>query len=113
MLKRLFIAIALLFTATVACATEPAELVTQRTHAVLDAITTQRAAFKADPAKLRAFVKSQLIDVMDRPYSAQLVLGRHARTASPQQVLDFADALTSIRAPKSPSPPAHRCAMAR
>ena len=24
---------------------------TQRTHAVLDAITTQRAAFKADPAK--------------------------------------------------------------
>ncbi|MCB1567496.1 MAG: ABC transporter substrate-binding protein, partial [Xanthomonadales bacterium] len=51
-------------------------------------------AFKADPANLRAFVKSQLIDVMDRPYSAQLVLGRHARTASPQQILDFADALT-------------------
>ncbi len=94
MLMRLFIAIALLFTVTAAAATEPAELVTQRTHAVLDAITSQRAAFKADPAKLRTFVKSQLIDVMDRPYSAQLVLGRHARTASPQQILDFADALT-------------------
>ena len=47
MFKRLLIAIALLFTLTAAAATEPAELVTQRTHAVLDAITSQRAAFKA------------------------------------------------------------------
>lgn len=94
MLLRSLLALFLLFSATLAGATEPAELVTQRTHAVLDAINSQREAFKADPAKLREFVKSQLIDVMDRPYSAQLVLARHARNASQQQVLDFADALT-------------------
>lgn len=95
MLLRSLLALFLVFSASIAAATEqPAELVTERTHAVLDAINSQRAAFKADPAKLRQFVKSQLIDVMDRPYSAQLVLARHARNASQQQILDFADALT-------------------
>lgn len=94
MLMRSLLALFLLFFAALASATEPAKLVTERTHAVLDAITTQRDEFRANPAKLREFVKSQLSDVMDSPYSAQLVLARHARGASRQQIQDFADALT-------------------
>lgn len=77
-----------------AAAAEPADLVVERTHRVLDAIGSQRDAFKADPAKLREFVKTQLDDVMDRPYAAQLVLARHARDATPAQIQGFADALT-------------------
>ena len=97
MFMRVFVALFLVLAGGFVQATEattPGDLVQERTQAVLDAITTQRDAFKADPAKLRQFVKSQLVDVMDRPYSAQLVLARHARSASPQQIMDFADALT-------------------
>jgi phospholipid transport system substrate-binding protein len=89
--------LALLLTAGAAPAAlsaAPEDLVLERTHAVLDAIATRRDEFRADPAALRGFVKSQLNDVMDRPYAAQLVLARHGRGASAQQIQDFADALT-------------------
>ena len=79
MFMRTLFALFLASAATLVGATEPATIVTERTHAVLDAIGTQREVFRADPAKLREFVKSQLNDVMDRPYAAQLVLARHAR----------------------------------
>ena len=89
--------LALLLTAGAAPAAlsaAPEDLVLERTRAVLDAIATRRDEFRADPAALRGFVKSQLNDVMDRPYAAQLVLARHGRGASAQQIQDFADALT-------------------
>lgn len=94
MILRSLIALFLVSAATLTNAAEPAAIVTERTRAVLEAITTQREAFRADPAKLRGFVKSQLNDVMDRPYAAQLVLARHARQATPEQINGFADALT-------------------
>ncbi len=94
MFMRTLFALFLASAATLVGATEPATIVTERTHAVLDAIGTQREVFRADPAKLREFVKSQLNDVMDRPYAAQLVLARHARGATPEQINGFADALT-------------------
>lgn len=94
MILRSLIALFLVSAATLTSAAEPAAIVTERTRAVLEAITTQREAFRADPAKLRGFVKSQLNDVMDRPYAAQLVLARHAREATPEQINGFADALT-------------------
>jgi phospholipid transport system substrate-binding protein len=79
--------------ATAATAT-PGEIVKSRTQAVLNTLVEQRAAFQADPGKLNAFVKSELDAVMDREYSARLVLARHAREASPAQITAFADALT-------------------
>ena len=95
MIVRLLLSLLLLATAAPAAqAVEPADLVVERTRAVLDAIATRREEFRADPAALRGFVKSQLNDVMDRPYAAQLVLARHARGASVQQIQDFAEALT-------------------
>jgi len=97
MLLRLLLALFLSSTiapAVAGAATAPGDLVLERTQAVLQAIATRRDEFRADPAALRDFVKSQLNDVMDRPYAAQLVLARHARGASAQQIQDFADALT-------------------
>lgn len=95
MIVRLLLSLLLLaIAAPAAQAVEPADLVVERTRAVLDAIATRREEFRADPAALRGFVKSQLNDVMDRPYAAQLVLARHARGASVQQIQDFAEALT-------------------
>lgn len=77
-----------------ALATTPGEIVKTRTTAVLSTLVEQRAAFQADPGKLNAYVKSQLDAVMDREYSARLVLARHARGAKPAQISAFADALT-------------------
>lgn len=97
MLLRLLLALFLssaIAPAVAGAATAPGDLVLERTQAVLEAIATRRDEFRADPAALRGFVKSQLNDVMDRPYAAQLVLARHARGASAQQIQDFADALT-------------------
>jgi len=97
MLLRFFLSLFLSSTiapAVAGAATAPGDLVLERTQAVLQAIATRRDEFRADSAALRGFVKSQLDDVMDRPYAAQLVLARHARGASAQQIQDFADALT-------------------
>lgn len=96
MLTRLFLVLVLAFSAdvAVAAATAPADIVTERTHTVLQSIVEHRDAYQADPQKLRDLVKSQLNDVMDRTYAAQLVLARHARDASPDQIQQFADALT-------------------
>lgn len=94
MLMRFFLAFSLMLAALPLQAAEPAEIVTQRTRAVLQAISQNRSVYKADPQKLRAFVRSELDGVMDSVYAGQLVLARHGRSASQQQVKDFADALT-------------------
>jgi phospholipid transport system substrate-binding protein len=77
-----------------AATASPGEIVKTRTHSVLSTLVEQRAAFQADKAKLNAFVKSELDQVMDREYSARLVLGRHGRAASQTQIDAFAAALT-------------------
>lgn len=93
---RTFLLAALLGLATAgqALAVTPGEIVKARTTNVLSTLVEQRAAFQADPSRLSAFVKSELDAVMDREYSARLVLGRHSRAAQPAQISAFADALT-------------------
>lgn len=78
----------------VAASASPGEIVKTRTTKVLNTLVEQRTTFQAEPAKLNAFVKSELEQVMDREYSARLVLGRHSRAASQAQVDSFATALT-------------------
>lgn len=75
-------------------ATSPGDIVRKRTQSVLDTLVEKREEFRADPSRLNAFVKSELDAVMDREYSARLVLGRHARTASEEQIMAFAAALS-------------------
>lgn len=91
---RLMLGLLLAASTSLAAAAGPADIVLERTRVVLDTIVEKRATFSQNPAALREFVQSQLLDVMDRPYSAQLVLARHARGASAEQIEAFADALT-------------------
>lgn len=74
-------------------AAKPGEIVKTTTERVLGTLVEQREAFKADPAKLNAFIKSELDVVMDREYSARLVLARHSRGVPPEKLTAFADAL--------------------
>jgi phospholipid transport system substrate-binding protein len=90
----LFGAALLLGAAAPALAASPGEIVKTRTESVLGTLVEKRDAFRSDPAALNAFVRSELESVMDREYSARLVLGRHARSATPEQIAAFAEALT-------------------
>lgn len=91
---RLMLGLLLAASTAIVSAKEPADIVLERTRVVLDTIVEKRDSFSKNPVALREFVQSQLLDVMDRPYSAQLVLARHARGASAEQIEAFADALT-------------------
>jgi len=89
------VGLALMLAATGATAADarPAEIVAERTQAVLSQLVDERAAFSADRGKLNRFVEAELDALFDREYSARLVLGRHSRGADPAKVSAFADAL--------------------
>ena len=60
---------------------------------VLATLDSRRAEFKASPAALNQFIKSEFTRSFDSDYAARLVLGVHARSAAPADVADFAAAM--------------------
>jgi phospholipid transport system substrate-binding protein len=63
----------------------PKELIEQTAQKMLDELDKNRAAYRKDPAKVRALVDRVLLPHFDTQYAARLVLGRHWKTADPQQ----------------------------
>jgi phospholipid transport system substrate-binding protein len=78
--------------AAAADATGPGELIEAKAQEMLDELSKNRAAYKKEPAKVRALVDRVLLPHFDTQYSARLVLGKHWRTATPQQRERFIDA---------------------
>lgn len=74
---------------------EATRAVLNATSQVLTTLQQRRAQFQANPAELRSYVDSQLDHLFDKTYAARLVLGVHARSASPEDVSKFADALAN------------------
>lgn len=72
----------------------PRDIVQQRTDQVLKTIVERREEFRADDKVLFDFIRSELDTVFDSEYSARLVLARHSRSASPEQISAFAQALS-------------------
>lgn len=70
------------------------ELVQTTSDRILSELQARRDEFKADDAALQVFVRSEMDKVLDRVYTARLVLGLHARRASAEQIDDFAAALS-------------------
>jgi phospholipid transport system substrate-binding protein len=60
---------------------------------VLTTLEKRRTEFTRNRAALRDFVSTEFNAMFDRDYAARLVLGRHARGASNEDVKLFADAL--------------------
>ena len=60
---------------------------------VLATLDSRRAEFKASPAALNQFIKSEFTRSFDSDYAARLVLGVHGRGAAPADVADFAAAM--------------------
>ena len=70
----------------------PQELIETSARRLLEALDTDRAQAKQDPARVRKLVDEILLPHFDTDYSARLVLGTHWRTATPEQRRQFIDA---------------------
>ncbi len=70
----------------------PSQLIESSANMLLAGIDSRRAEFRKDPTGLYALVENTLLPHFDTPYSAQLVLGQHWRSATPAQRKRFIDA---------------------
>ncbi len=70
----------------------PRELIEDSAQKLLQSLDANRAEYRKDPTKVRKLVDEFLLPRFDTEYSAQMVLGRHWRTATPEQRQRFIDA---------------------
>ena len=76
-----------------AAATEdPGKVVQTAAEGMLKDLEANRDEYRKDPSKVGALVEKHLLPRFDTEYSARLVLGKHWRTATPEQRKRFVDA---------------------
>jgi phospholipid transport system substrate-binding protein len=71
---------------------QPSQVVETAANGLLKALDADRQTYQRDPTKLQALVDEYILPHVDTQFSAQLVLGRYWRTATPQQRQRFIDA---------------------
>jgi phospholipid transport system substrate-binding protein len=79
-------------TAQGASAQSPSDIVQTAANGLLKALDADRATYRNNPAKRQALVDQYILPHVDTQFSAQLVLGRYWRTATPQQRDQFINA---------------------
>ena len=72
-------------TAINANTSDPSQLVQQVAEGFLTDLSKDRAHYRQDKNALKQLVDKDLLPYFDLEYSARLVLGRHARTVTPEQ----------------------------
>ena len=77
---------------TPVAAQTPQQIVQQIADAMGAALKGHRDEYKKDKPKLVALINSVLLPHFDTSYAAILVLGRYARTATPEQINRFREA---------------------
>src|SRR5262245_47716024 len=70
----------------------PRELIETSAQKMLDSLEANRAEYRKDPKKVEQLVDEVLLPHFDTQYAARLVLGKHWRTATPEQRQKFVDA---------------------
>jgi len=70
----------------------PQEIIQSAARNLLEAIDADREQVRKDPAHVRTLVDEILLPHFDTDYSARLVLGKHWRSATPEQRRRFVDA---------------------
>ncbi len=70
----------------------PQELIETAARRMLEALDADREAVRRDPRHVQRLVDEILLPSFDTDYSARLVLGKHWRTATPEQRKRFVDA---------------------
>lgn len=69
--------------------TPPDQVIRATVQEVLGVIRERRAELRQNPRELRALIRTRVAPVFDAGRIARLILGRHYKTASKQQVTDF------------------------
>ena len=69
----------------------PTQLIESAANAMLGELDARRAEYRKDPKKLNALVERVLLPHFDVDHAARLVLGKHWRTATPEQRQRFID----------------------
>ena len=75
---------------------DPLTIIEETTTQTLQTLNEQREEFEANPERLRALVREDLLPLMDLDYSARLILGRAGRGASQEQLSAFTDAMSDV-----------------
>lgn len=70
----------------------PQELVSKVANETLKDLDANRAEYSKDKSKVRELVDKNMLPYFDTTYSAQLVLAKHWRTATPEQRKRFVEA---------------------
>ncbi len=78
--------------ANVVNASEPNALIETAANAMVTELESRRTELRKDPAKLGELVDRILLPHFDVNHAARLVLGKHWRTATPEQRQQFIDA---------------------
>lgn len=76
--------------------TSPDQLISSLTQELYELIDTNRESYQEDAALLRQNVDQRMRQHVDTRYASQLVLGRHGRGLSSEQIDAFADALGAM-----------------
>ena len=71
---------------------DPVKLIDSAANTMTAELDARRAEFRKDPSKLAALVERVLLPHFDVEHAARLVLGKHWRTATPEQRKRFIDA---------------------
>jgi phospholipid transport system substrate-binding protein len=97
-MKQLFAALLAVFMLNHAAvaAQNPQELAQETIGHLLTALDTQKETLKANPAKVYKLVDDILLPHFDFKKMAQLVLGRHWRSATPDQQAQFTTAFRDL-----------------
>ncbi len=90
------IAFLLSSTATLAAPSEALELVQQTTNSVLDIVRAQPDLFRNDPAKAYALAEEIVLPHFDFERMSSWVLGKHWRTATPEQQTQFVQGFRNL-----------------
>ena len=71
--------------AAAAAAQSPSQVVESAANGLLQALNSDRQAYRNNPSKVQALVDQYILPHVDTQFCAQLVLGKYWRTATPQQ----------------------------
>ncbi|HSM69381.1 MAG TPA: ABC transporter substrate-binding protein [Xanthomonadales bacterium] len=72
---------------------DPSPLIEKTANSIFNEINARRDEIREDSTIAEQIVRTDMLPLLDAAYSARLILGREARTATPQQLEDFAQAM--------------------
>lgn len=75
---------------------DPLTIIEETTARILSILDERREEFSADPTQLQDIVREDLLPLLDLKYSARLILGRAGRSASPEQLEAFSEAMSGV-----------------